>query len=202
LYHQQSQQALLAKYTQIESSDFNNVSVPNKKSGFPNDIKITTKSNNNEAEQAKEAVVWLDSIQTKKNKITPQQEENLSQMTKNGESRKEIYNGMTKEEIEVAMSILEPEIRDKMTRMVFLYNELMDISQSRKIEPGSELDQWCKESDAEVKKLFYDLAQSSLPSKLSLYRGYTLALGRVDPFAEDGWADKLFDQLPMRVNFR
>jgi len=180
---QQSEQKTYAK--QSAQSDITGKNVSEKQ-----DSKQTEDRSNIKAEkkQTEDALAWLGSLEGS---------DALQLSAKNGQEnatkkREEIYNGMTREEVEVAITEVEKEIYNNLARVGFLYDELMEVTEGRKpCPPGTTpKEMW----DECLGKFQY--VSRELRLKHALYAD-ALGIEHGVPFQPGGWASELIKNTSM-----
>ena len=146
----------------------------------------------NEKKQTEDSVAWLESL---KDSNMPQPMTEDKQNETAVKPREEIYNGMTREEVEIALVEIDKEMHDKVSRIAFLYNELIDITQHGKPCPP---DTTPERMWDDCKNLF-QYVSTNLVSKHTQY-AFVLGTDQKEPFRQGGWVYEILKQTPMNIS--
>ena len=140
-----------------------------------------------ERKQMENALAWLDSLTDDGDQM-----DNLENSETADPKEEWLLRrfGMTRAEIRARIPVFEQEIRTEVTRIVSLHDEYVGVLQSMdplagdRITPGSELDKWCREADAEIRRAWRDVKQNKIP----LYIQYRV---QTDDSPDDLMSDSL-----------
>ena len=111
------------------------------------------------------------------------------------EPKEQRFFGLTLDEIEQQIPVLEQEIRTNLTKAVELYTELR--STDGMAAKSAEIAAWRDETWKEVKQLFYDVSRTG---KIMRYTSFLKVVGEEqNPLLRGGWIFELIEPLPMRV---
>ena len=111
------------------------------------------------------------------------------------EPKEERFYGLTLDEIEQQIPVLEQEIRTNLTKAVELYKEIR--STDGMAAKSVEIAAWRDETWKEVKQLFYDVSRTG---KIMRYTSFLKVVGEEqNPLLPGGWISDLMEPLPMRV---
>ena len=120
---------------------------------------------------------------------------NETEVPNTSESEEERFFGLTLDEIEEQIPILEKEIRTNLTKAVELYKKLK--STDGMAAQSTEIAVWRDKTWKEVKQLFNDVANTG---KIMRYRLYLKVVSEEqDPIHPGGWIYELQEPLSMRV---
>jgi len=137
------------------------------KQDIQSDKPMDSKTNiQDERKQKERALAWLDSLTDDGG-----QTDNLENSETADPKEEWLMRrfGMTRAEIRERIPVFEQEIRTEVARIVSLHDEYVDVLQSMdplagdRITPGSELDKWCREADAEIRRAWRDVRQNKIP---------------------------------------
>ncbi|MCE2402792.1 hypothetical protein J4G08_18145 [Candidatus Poribacteria bacterium] len=111
------------------------------------------------------------------------------------ETEEEHFYGLTLDEIEQQIPVLEQEIRTNLTKAVELYTELSRTDGMA--AKSAEIAAWRDKTWKEVRQLFYSVSRTG---KIMRYTSFLKVTGEEqNPTLPGGWIYKLMEPLPMRV---
>lgn len=118
-----------------------------------------------------------------------------SKISSTSEPEDRRFFGLTLDEIEQQIPVLEQEIRTNLTMVVELYTELR--STDGLAAKSAEIAAWREKTWNEVKKLFNDVSRTG---KIIRYTSYLRLIGEEqNPTLPGGWIFELIKPLPMRI---
>lgn len=113
--------------------------------------------------------------------------------------------GLTRSEMELATRELGEEVHAKLTRIVLLYNEVLETCESAEIA-NPEVQVRVKAAEQEYRRLWQELTYPSSEdirnnrlASLSRYASYAVALGDRNPTRPGGWIHDVTSSLPFRA---
>ena len=120
---------------------------------------------------------------------------NEANILSTSELEKRRFFGLTLDEIEQQIPVLEQEIRTNLTKAVELYTELR--STYGMAAKSAEIAAWRDKTWKEVRQLFYDVSRTG---KIMRYTSFLKVAGEEqNPLLPGGWIFELMEPLPMRV---
>ena len=144
-----------------------------------------------EEKQIEEVLAWLDSLEDS-SMIQPVADEEHEEIAV--ESRKEIYRGMTREEVETKLAELDEEIYTNLSTWGTLYSEVMEITQGHKsCPPGTTVEEMWDEA----LRAFRRAADLRAIPRHQYTRALGIDLG--EPFRPGGWAFELIKHTSRRL---
>lgn len=112
--------------------------------------------------------------------------------------------GLTRAEMEVEVRELEEVVRTKLTRIVLLYNEVIELCESGEVA-NPEVEAWAKQATQEHRRLWEELnrptpddIRNNRRAPLHGYVYYSVALGGENPTAPGGWIYEMQQAIPYR----
>lgn len=111
------------------------------------------------------------------------------------EPEKERFFGLTLDEIQEEIPVLEREISTNLARAVELYTSLRSTDELANASP--EVAAWRNETWTEVKRLFYEASRQKIPR----YVSYLGVIGGDNPLLRGGWLSEMMKPLPMGVTY-